>query len=270
MEAPMYPDLHIHSRFSSDSKADLDEIIIKAINLNMEYICITDHQDFDFPDEDLTFNIDPSSYYSTLSLLKEEYSSKINLLIGVETGLEAHLHEEISSFVNEVPFDFVIGSSHLVNRMDPYEKGFFKNHSDKEGFTRYFQSIIDNLNFNKDFDVYGHLDYIVRYSPNKNKNYSYQAFSDYIDEILRKLINMGKGIEINTGGYKYGLGTTNPSEDIIKRYKELGGEIITFASDAHTPEYIASNFDKAAHILINSGFKYYNIFIQREAIFRKL
>ena len=47
---------------------------------------------------------------------------------------------------------------------------------------------------------------------------------------------MGKGIELNTGGFKYGLGHPNPCEDIIKRYKELGGEIITLGSDAHKCE----------------------------------
>lgn len=71
------------------------------------------------------------------------------------------------------------------------------------------------------FDVYGHLDYIVRYAPGKDTAYNWKDYSDYIDTILRMLIEKGKGIEINTSGLKYGLKNPNPCPDIIKRYHEL-------------------------------------------------
>jgi histidinol-phosphatase (PHP family) len=262
----MYSDSHIHTYFSTDSKAELDDIIKKAINLNMEYITITDHQDFDFPIENITFDLDVPQYYNVLTALKEKYADKIKLLIGAEIGLEPFLKEKISSFTKEIPFDFIIGSSHLIHRKDPYYKEFYENRTEKECFEEYFLSIIENLKSHKDFDVYGHIDYIVRYSPNKNAFYSYSAFADYIDEILKRLIDMGKGIEINTGGFKYGLGTTNPDSDVIKRYKELGGEIITMGSDAHTTEFIGYCFDKAARILLDAGFRYYNVFVGRKPL----
>ncbi len=256
----MYSDSHIHSFFSSDSNADLEKIIKKALTLKMEHICITDHQDFDYPHADMKFELDLTEYYSTLSSLKSKYREKLELLMGVEIGLVPFISDKFSSFLNQIPFDFIIGSSHLVHNKDPYYPEFFENRSDKECFEEYFLSIIENLKIHENFDVYGHIDYIVRYSPNKNAHYSYAAFADYIDEILKSLIHMGKGIEINTAGYKYGLDTTNPCKEIIQRYKELGGEIITIGSDAHTPEYLGHCFDKAANILISCGFTYYNIF----------
>ena len=80
-------------------------------------------------------------------------------------------------------------------------------------------------------------------------------------------ISKGKGIEVNTGGFKYGLGHPNPTEDIIRRYRELGGEIITMGADAHVPEYVAYEFDKTAQIIKNCGFKYYTVFKNRKAEF---
>lgn len=68
----------------------------------------------------------------------------------------------------------------------------------------------------KDFDVLGHIDYIVRYGKEKEKYYSYTKFSDEIDEILKYLIAHGKGIELNTAGFKYGLGFCHPHPDILK------------------------------------------------------
>ncbi|MDI9488460.1 MAG: histidinol phosphate phosphatase, partial [Bacillota bacterium] len=46
----------------------------------------------------------------------------------------------------------------------------------------------------------------------------------------------------------------------LKRYKELGGEIITIGSDAHLPQHLCYDFDKAEALLKNLGYKYYTIF----------
>lgn len=266
----MHSDTHIHTLFSPDSGADIEEMINKAVSLNMSQICITDHQDFNYPVPNLFFDLDISLYFSKLGRLKEIFSDRIELLIGVETGLEPYLYKKISDFVNAHPFDFVIGSSHLVNGHDPYYPDYFDGRTEHEAFVEYFTSILDNLSVHKDFDVYGHLDYIVRYAPNKNNNYSYYEYSDYIDEILRTLIHAGKGIEINTGGFRYDLNDTNPSKDILKRYRELGGELVTFGSDAHSPDYVGFMFNVAADILKECGFRYYNIFRKRIPVFLEL
>jgi histidinol-phosphatase (PHP family) len=110
----------------------------------------------------------------------------------------------------------------------------------------------------------------VRYGPNKNQFYTYGKYADVIDEILRSLIEKGKGIELNTAGFKYGLGHPNPTEDILRRYRELGGEIITIGADGHKPEHVAYDFKKVPEILRAAGFSYYTVFKQRKAVFYPL
>ena len=104
----------------------------------------------------------------------------------------------------------------------------------------------------------------------RSKYYSYRKFSDVIDEILRILIQKGKGIELNTGGFKYGLGHPNPEEAVLKRYRELGGEIVTIGSDAHRPEHVAYTFGKVPEILKAAGFRYYTVFRERKPMFSEL
>jgi histidinol-phosphatase (PHP family) len=104
---------------------------------------------------------------------------------------------------------------------------------------------------------------VVRYGPTKNDKYTYAKHAEVFDNILLHLIQEGKGIEVNTGGFRSGLNQPNPCIDIIKRYNELGGEIITIGSDAHSPEEIAYNFDKACEILKSCGFRYYCVFQSR-------
>lgn len=263
-------DFHMHTEFSGDSVTPVKDMIEKAIQLGLSVICITDHLDFDYPQGDFkSFELDGDRYYPFLKDLSMRYANKIQVYIGVETGLEPDKSDLLNDFIEKYPYDFIIGSSHLVHRKNPYFSEYFKDRSDKEAFTEYFESVLENLNSCKNFDVYGHIDYVVRYSPNKAKHYSYLNYSDIIDEILKKIIYLGKGIEINTGGYRSGLDFPNPHPDIIKRYKELGGDIITIGSDAHTPEHIAYNFNHVAQILKSNGFKYYCIFKQRKPDFIK-
>lgn len=263
-------DYHIHTKFSGDSEADFKDIVSSAVSKGLKEICITDHQDFGFVAEGVLFELDADEYFNTLCNISEKYCDDIIIKKGIETGLEPDKAKLIHNFVNSHPFDFVIGSSHLINGKDPYYKEYFEGKTEHEAFMEYFESILTNLDYCDDFDVYGHIDYVVRYSPNKNKNYSYQKYSEILDEILLKLIDKGKGIEINTSGYLSGLNAPNPCVDVIKRYREFGGEIITAGSDAHKPENIANRFLIATEILKACGFKYYTVFNNRKPEFIQL
>ena len=93
---------------------------------------------------------------------------------------------------------------------DPYYPAFYEGRCDEEAYREYFSSIMDNLEAFPDFDVYGHLDYVVRYGKTKDAEYSYQKYQDVIDPVLEKIIDLGKGIELNTGAIRHGLKELNP------------------------------------------------------------
>lgn len=260
-------DQHMHCNFSGDSDALPEDMIKTGIAHGLSGICFTDHLDYDYPEEPNIFLLDFDNYFKALSDLREKYADKISVNIGIELGLQPQAAGQNLAVAEKYPFDFIIGSSHVVNHMDPYYPEFFAERNEDEAYMEYFESVLESINSCVDFDVYGHIDYVVRYGPNKNAFYTYEKFKDIIDEILTQLISKGKGIEVNTGGFKYGLGHPNPTEDIIKRYRELGGEIITMGADAHVPEYVAYEFDKTAQIIKNCGFKYYTVFKNRKAEF---
>lgn len=266
----MKADFHMHTSFSTDAAVSPEEMIQGAIEKGLRTICITDHMDIDFSENPEEFTFDTERYFECLKPLQEKFSSVIDVRIGVETGLQPHLGEVLHRYVNQYPFDFVIGSVHLIDGKDPYNGILFKEYSDKEAYRKAFEETITNIRSNRDFDVLGHIDYVVRYGKNQAQEYSYKENADYIDEILKHLISNGKGIELNTAGLKYGLPFAHPHPDILKRYRELGGEIITIGSDAHKPEHIAYDFPKAAKILKECGFCYYTVFKQRKPDFKSL
>lgn len=265
-------DYHVHSCFSSDSDTPLESIIETAIDRGLDTICLTDHHDIDFPvnDEGMDFQLDTPAYWDALSKLREQYADKIDIRIGVELGLMGHIAKEVHEYATSYPFDFIIGSSHLVNRIDPYDSAYFEGWTEVEAYRAYFESILENATVTKDYNVYGHLDYVVRYGPTKNLNFRYSDYADIFEEALKLIIADGKGIEINTAGLYKGLGYPHPHINILKRYKELGGEIITVGSDGHVTKNIAYGFDAAEQYLLSAGFKYYTVFKNQLPEFRKL
>lgn len=263
----MKADFHMHTEFSTDAEINPERMIQGAIEKGLQTICITDHMDIDFSDDPDEFTFDTKQYLDALKPLQEKYKSVIDVRIGVETGLQPHLGSVLHNYVNKYPFDFVIGSVHLVGGEDPYSGSVFKKQTDAEAYGQAFEETLANVRKNNDFDVLGHLDYVVRYGKYQAREYSYYKHADVIDEILKYLISHGKGIELNTAGLKYGLGFAHPHPEILKRYRELGGEIITVGSDAHKPEHIAYDFGEAEKILKQCGFKYYTWFKERKPIF---
>lgn len=267
-------DWHIHTSFSSDSDASIDAMAEQAISLGLNSICFTDHNDYEYPeyyeDGTMQFQLDTCNYIKAVAAAKEKYKDKIQIYTGVEQGLQPHLHERINNFDCDLQLDFIIGSSHLVDGADPYYPKYWNLHEPATSINRYFDYILENLSVCHNFDVYGHLDYIIRYAPGQDSNYNWHTYQDRIDAILKTLIESGKGIEVNTGGLKYGLKETNPAYGILKRYKELGGEIITIGSDGHKPEHLAYDFNLIPDILKNAGFDYYTIFKKRKPHFIKL
>lgn len=272
MENLILWDCHMHSSFSADSRTEMETMILKALSLGLKGICFTEHLDPDYPPtpDHQTFHLDLSGYRDRAAFLKQKYSRQITVNFGIEYGLQPHLKDNFDHYIRKFPFDFVIGSSHVVHGYDPYYGSFFEGRLESDCYREYFESILENLKIFSDFDVYGHIDYIVRYGPSQNQNYSYRHYQDILDEILRTLVQKNIGIELNTGGYHYGLGEPNPCKDVIRRYRELGGEIITVGADAHSPEKIAFAFDRAAHVLKDCGFRYYTIFKERKPEFLQL
>lgn len=266
----MRADFHIHSDFSGDSHTPMVEMVERGVLLGLDTMCFTEHFDQDFPPQFGDFSLDICSYYERLNALKSAYASKIELLFGVELGMQHHLGDYYASYTGQFPFDFVIASQHLVDRLDPYFSAYWENKDTKEGIAHYFIQLLENLKQMKDYDTLGHLDYIVRYAPKDSFSYSYRDFADYIDPILIYLIEQDRALEVNTAGFKYGVGHPHPAEDVLIRYRELGGVKITIGSDGHKPEHLAYDFSKMPALLSSLGFSRYCIFRGRKAEFIKI
>ncbi|MBQ9513080.1 MAG: histidinol-phosphatase HisJ family protein [Lachnospiraceae bacterium] len=285
-----FADYHLHSDFSGDSDTPMESMIRAAIGLGLTELCFTEHLDLDYPGspayldplgtglylQDLGpdyFSLDIDAYRAAFLSMQERFGDLITLKFGVEIGLQPKINEENAAFVAAHPFDFVIASTHTVDEQDVYYKEFFQGRPLRESVLRYFEVTLENLNSFTDFDVYGHLDYIIRYLPDPyvgRFKYDYADYAEVLDAILKRLVELEKGLDVNTSHrYKKG-GDINPSLAILKRFHELGGRIITFGSDAHTTDALAAKFEDAVALVKKAGFTEYCTFSARRVIFHEL
>lgn len=276
-------DTHSHSNHSTDSTASMEDMIVWAIKNNLKIFTFTEHMDYDnhhylvpsSASEGLKrgdFEVDTIFYFNEFNLLKEKWSDHIELLFGVEYGLQPNLSQELEDYSKAFPFDYIIGSSHEVLGVDPYYPEFIKNRTAMEAYHLYFKTEAECAKNCDDFDVYGHIDYGLRYHQDKiaNFEFKYSDFSDELDDLIKTLIYKGKGLEFNTKSLSYFDINHSPSISVLKRYIELGGEIVTIGSDAHKPADIARDFDKAEEILKSLNIKSYAVYKNRVPIFYDL
>lgn len=259
-------DYHIHTKLSFDSTCEPAEMIRRAEELGLAEICFTDHFDA---------HNDPEEHHDFFTA--QEYravydgisSPKVRVRHGVELGLTWWNVEKARELLASYPFDYVIGSVHFAGKYDPYFQEYWEPFDHLGGFENYLEHTLKCVKLHQDFDVLGHLTYAAKSPHNPtHQPIRYEDFSELCDEIMRTLAQNGKGMEINTSG-KDRVGEFLPSLPFLKRFRELGGEIVTIGSDAHLPARLGQ-YHTEAIALAREVFGYVCTFEQRKPIFHKL
>lgn len=259
-------DFHMHSNVSFDSTASAGEMALQAAKIGLEEICFTDHYDYQ-----------TSFLHEKNPFIMEEYRAAYDTLAvpnvairrGVEFGINTWNASALHTLLEQYPFDFVIGSVHYIGDEDPYEAEYWKDKTVDEAFQVYLEGVLDCVRAHHEFDVLGHLTYVCKSSHNPyHKPLEFPKYSDIIDEIMRELVKKGKGMEINTSGIDR-AGVFLPSADFLRRFKELGGEIVTVGSDAHDADRVGQ-YIPAALEMIKEIFGHVCTFENRRPVFHKL
>lgn len=267
---PITADFHLHTSHSADSETPMEEMILRGISLGFKELCFTEHLDYDYPIypdvPEGTFILDADSYESEFLQLKDKYQSQISLHFGLECGMQPKCLAKNIQFVHQKSYEFILGSQHLCNGLDPYYPDFFAQHDGSSSLRTYFEDTLKNIILFPDFDVLAHIDYMVRYCESMNRTYCYIAYKDILDAILEHLVLHHKGLELNTGGLRRGMKETNPGLSVLKRFHEIGGQYVTIGSDAHHAADLGAAFNSAESVLKAAGFSYYTVFRNRQPI----
>lgn len=196
------------------------------------------------------------------------YGGEITIRQGLEFGIQTHTTSKYEDLTENYPLDFVILSIHQVEDKEFWTQDFQKGRSQEEYNERYYEEMLQVIKAYKYYSVLGHMDLIVRYD--KMGCYPFEKIEPVITEILKIVIEDGKGIELNTSYHRYGLQDTTPSKDILSLYRKLGGEIITIGSDSHKRAHLGTYMDEGKELLKSLGFRYFCTYDSMKPVFHRL
>ena len=254
-------DYHTHSSFSDDSSARMEDMIEAAYFLGFSEIAVTDHYDPLYPNRDLPFELDFHAYHQKLDEMKKKFESQIKVVKGIEIGLQKRALSLCCEAATGYDYDFILASFHCAENKELYGGDFFRNKTIEQSYIDFYTYVYACLIDYKEYNVLGHFNIIDRYSSKVPDDHVY---FDIVEAILKLIIEDGKGIEINTSSFRYGMGERmTPALSILRLYRALGGEIITIGSDAHYPEDVGYKLDFLPEFLKSQGFSYITTFDRR-------
>ena len=258
------PDYHVHTRFSYDGKTEIAAACETAIARGMREIAFTEHVDFE-PLDPTSGYFRPAAYVTEIERCRQVYGDALTIRAGVEVG-EAHIYrQEVTALLEVYPFDFVLGALHWVDGRFALGADYFAGRTLDEGLQAYFADLA-RVAAETDYDALAHFDIVRRgvYRAFGLKALDYTPYEETIHRILHTLVERGKGLEINTSPCRNGMGEPNPTPEVLHWYRELGGEVLTFGSDAHDADAIGAGFDAALEMARLAGFTRLATFERRQ------
>ncbi|MFD1334405.1 histidinol-phosphatase HisJ family protein [Oceanobacillus iheyensis] len=256
-----WTDYHHHTNNSFDSKAVMDEVCAKAVEKGIDEICFTEHFSVN-PKAPTYGHMDFSKYISDIQHAKSKWQDNLKIKMGIEL-CEPHLmKDKYKEGLDGIEFDFILGSIHNIQE-EKLRKYLFdkENHA---AYLGYFEEVL-KLVTNADIDVLAHFDLLKRYAMAKIGNYNVKDMEEIIRHVLHQAIKRDIGLEINTSGFaSQSVGEAFPRIELLKLYKQMGGEILTIGSDSHRVETVGNYFNEALKMAKEAGFSYIYTFDKRK------
>jgi len=259
-----YYDYHTHSFISYDGDISIEQTCALAQARGAAGLTFTEHALLE-NDPALDELPDIMAYEAQLKQARSAYP-ELEIGMGLELDLNPARQADIDKLLKETAWDFVLGSVHELfgRNLSIYDAEFSAGQSIKKAYHNYFSGLYERVKISPSFDTLGHLDLLRRHQRFIKQPFYYEDHGEILDALLKLLISRGQGLEVNTAGWRYGIGEAHPGMLILRRYHQLGGEIITCGSDCHSPSSAFSHIRQGYEMIKEAGFKYVSLFKGRE------
>lgn len=248
-------DHHVHTEWSYDApRGSMEESCRRALELGLPAIAFTDHADFVkvHPDQ---YCVDIHGYLDALERCRAKFPS-LRILSGVELGEPHWFPKETADILAAGALERVHGSVHCVRLNGALIDASDFRHQDGSfdiaAATReYFTEVLAMIDAGQPFETLAHLDYPKRYWLEAAAPYDERDFEEQIRAILRAAAQSGRVLEVNTTRGR----VLCPDQVVVRWWREAGGQAVSFGSDAHDPDKIATGFEVARQMVESIGFK---------------
>ncbi|MGH1490311.1 MAG: PHP domain-containing protein [Acidimicrobiales bacterium] len=272
---PMPADNHVHTEFSWDAtNGSMVGACERAVELGLPSIAFTEHLDLtewlippeavdafpkDFqahigPDQHLRSpGIDFDGYFESVERCRAQFPS-LRILTGLEIGEPHWFPETTAKLLASGDFQRILGSLHSMTidaearlidewfRTDQVE-----GERERTAIQEYLTEAIAMIETSDHFEVFAHIDYLVRQIEGAGRSHDPRLFEAEYRETLQALARSGRVLEINT--------RLKLDPLIVEWWYDVGGAAVSFGSDAHTGVKVADGFAQATALAESKGFK---------------
>lgn len=270
----MIIDYHIHPNYSIDAEGSIEEYCAQAVKTGIDEICFTPHFEIDpvrkEKDDKINFSgkIVPMRsdwidyYFKEIKQARKKFPN-LSVRAGVEVGYDPIIETDIKSFINQYPFDFILGAIHCISHIaitDHKELAEFKTNYLVKGHTQVAKEYFEILNLAVKsglFHSIAHFDVYKKYGLEIFGAELIKASEPFLKPTLKLMAKQNTGLEINTSGLRRKPNEIYPAETILLRAKEAGIKIFTIGSDAHRIKDLGSGLQEGFNIAQKLDLKIY-------------
>lgn len=267
-------DLHLHTHISFDCQptSTLEGACDAALRAGVGVLALTNHYELDGVLAGQIRSPDHEQEERELLEARRIYAGKLEILRGIELGQPYASPEEAERLLSARPYDVVLGSvHHLSNGVDFYDvrNKDLPDETLREMWRDYL-SLLYTVASETPVDVQTHICYPLRYLPTEKRREITGlpgGEREQFSPIFRKLAERGLALEINTAALRNpaaNLPIPDPGLELLKLYRELGGEFLTLGSDAHVPGDVGTGLREGARLAEEAGFRYLTVFRERK------
>jgi histidinol-phosphatase (PHP family) len=229
----------------------------RALEIGLPAIAFTEHADWVTIHEGQRV-VDVGGYLEAIERCRHRFKG-LRILSGVELGEPHWFPEETAALLAAGKLDRVMGSVHCVRiggrPVDASQFRALPPAGAMEAIPEYFRELLALAESAQPFEALAHLDYPKRYWPDSLPPYKEEDFEPEVRAVLVAAKRRGRVLEVNTTRNDGGEQRFCPGRKVLSWWYEVGGEAVSFGSDAHDPEKIGAGFELATQIVEAAGFK---------------
>jgi histidinol-phosphatase (PHP family) len=265
---------HFHDDRSSDGVDPLELHCEAATAAGVRHVCVTNHAEVMAAD---------GSWYADFEEMRDRFSAvhesvvscrerflELDVRFGIELEYRPEWTDKFDRLTDELPFDFVLGSVHIVDGFNvsggPARDRFFEGRTQEDAYGRYFRELDEMLSWGG-FDVVSHFDLVKRYGHRHYGPYDPDRHADRIRPTLDRMAERGIGIEINTSGV-FGPGAPYPERRILEWARESGVPALSMGTDSHEPRVFDHGLVEGIELAGAAGWSEFTVFEGRKPTIR--
>ncbi len=255
-------DYHMHTPLCGHASGQPEEYASHALEMGLKEIGFSDHAPFIVkPLPGITMKMDELPlYHKMIEDVRTQFKGRLEIRIGIEADFIPGYEAKTKAMLEAYPYDYVIGSVHFIKDWgfdNPEEREKWSEH-DVNAVYRDYHELLRASAQTGFYNIIAHPDLVKKFGNRATVDMTVE-----IEKTAQIFKKSGVAVEINTSGRRKAVGEMYPALKDLKIYCRAGVPL-TFGSDAHKPEEVGCDFDKAVDLAKKAGYKEYVMFKERK------